>query len=506
MGMMASRRPSRLDRMPASGESNKMKDLTPQEIVRELDRYIVGQQDAKRVVAVALRNRYRRLALPPEMQVEITPKNILMIGPTGVGKTEIARRLAKIADAPFVKVEATKFTQVGYVGRDAESIVRDLMDASVGMVHDERAAEVRDQAARLAEDRIIDILASSDLDEHRATAARKPARTSSAPSTLAPLATLQSSSAAGGPQASSAPAQARRRKQQVRKTVAERLARHELDEHIIEIELEPEENYSSVFEFVSGVAGDELGDGFQEFLNAMPGGRRRSRHVSVKEARRLLTQEEANKLIDFDQVVEQATQRVEQGGIVFLDELDKVVGSKVDVGPDVSGEGVQRDLLPIVEGSTVMTRFGPVKTDHVLWIAAGAFHNAKPSDLIPEMQGRLPLRVELAPLTEADFKRILTQPENALTRQYQALLSVEEVGLEFTDDGLDAIARSASQMNDRVENIGARRLHTIVEKVLEEVSFNAPDLRSQTITVDAAFVHARLDTVMKDEDLSKYIL
>jgi ATP-dependent HslUV protease ATP-binding subunit HslU len=484
-----------------------MQDLTPQQVVRELDRYIVGQHDAKRVVAIALRNRYRRLALPTEMQAEITPKNILMIGPTGVGKTEIARRLARIADAPFIKVEATKFTQVGYVGRDVESIVRDLMDVAVGMVHEERVAAVREQAAHSAEERIIDILATRHLDEQQATR-KKPVRESAASNGATPTAAMASASVgaagSGATQASSAPA--RRRRQQVRASVAERLARHELDEQIIEIELEPEESYSSVFELVSGASGDDVGENFESFLSSMQNGRRRSRRVSVKEARRLLTQEEANKLIDVDQVVEQATQRVEQSGIIFLDELDKVVGSKVDVGPDVSGEGVQRDLLPIVEGSTVMTRFGPVKTDHVLWIAAGAFHNARPADLIPELQGRLPLRVELAPLSQADFKRILTQPENALTRQYEALLGVEQVSITFTEDGLDELARSAFQMNERVENIGARRLHTVTEKVLEDVSFDATELAGQSITVDGAFVRARLEALLKDEDLSKYIL
>ena len=485
-----------------------MKDLTPQQIVRELDRYIVGQDDAKRVVAIALRNRFRRQSLPPELQAEITPKNILMIGPTGVGKTEIARRLAKIADAPFIKVEATKFTQVGYVGRDVESIVRDLMDVAVGMVHDERVAAVRDQAAKLAEERIIEIIANHDYDEQFSD--RKQERSPAARSKGGATLTAVPSSGASSPKAQTAPKpnSARAKSQrQLRKAVAERLASHELDERIIEIEIEPDENYSSMFEFVSGISGDDIGDGFQEFLNAMPGaGRRRSRHVPVKEARRLLTQEEANKLVDFDQVVEHATQRVEQGGIIFLDELDKVVGSKVDVGPDVSGEGVQRDLLPIVEGTTVMTRFGPVKTDHVLWIAAGAFHNAKPSDLIPELQGRLPLRVELASLTRADFKRILTQPENSLVRQYDALMKVEGVTLEFTEDGLDELADSGYQMNERVENIGARRLHTVVEKVLEDVSFDGPELSGQTITIDAAFVRDRLEKLLKDEDLSKYIL
>ena len=482
-----------------------MKDLTPQQIVRELDRFIVGQNEAKRVVAIALRNRFRRLSLPADMQAEITPKNILMMGPTGVGKTEIARRLAKIADAPFLKVEATKFTQVGYVGRDVESIIRDLMDVSVGMVHEERVVEVREQAAQRAEDRIVDILTVKDMNERPARSARG-ASASANGAAPARSTTVSAASSASTASAQASSGAAPRRRQQVRKSVKERLARQELEEQIIEIELEPEESYSSVFEFVSGVSGDDLGENFQDLLNAMPSGRRRSRNVSVKEARRLLTQEEANKLIDFDQVVEQATKRVEQGGIIFLDELDKVVGSKVDMGPDVSGEGVQRDLLPIVEGSTVMTRFGPIKTDHILWITAGAFHNAKPSDLIPEMQGRLPLRVELAPLTQADFQRILTQPENALTRQYQALLGVEDVTLAFTDDGLEEVARSAFQMNERVENIGARRLHTIMEKVLEEVSFDAPDLKGKTVTVDAPFVRGRLEKLLKDEDLSKYIL
>ena len=498
-----------------------MKDLTPQQIVRELDRYIVGQAEAKRAVAIALRNRYRRLALPPELQAEITPKNILMIGPTGVGKTEIARRLARLADAPFVKVEATKFTQVGYVGRDVESIIRDLMDAAVAMAHDQRVNDVTERAAKAAEDRIIDILteqvvaaedesvarldgatkgeksaAAPSRSSSRASRAKSPAMTPSAASNISSLAGAK---AAGG-------RVTRRARAQTRKQVAERLARNEFDEQIIEIELEPEETYPSVFEFVAGMSGDDMGDGFQEFLSGMPGGRRRTRAVSVKEARRLLTQEEANKLIDFEQVVEDATQRVEQAGVIFLDEIDKIVGSKVDTGPDVSGEGVQRDLLPIVEGSTVMTRFGPVKTDHILWIAAGAFHNAKPSDLIPEMQGRLPLRVELSALAREDYERILTQPENALTRQYEALLAVDEVKLNFTEDGLREMSACAWRMNERVENIGARRLHTIMEKALEDVSFQGPELAGQTVTVNADFVRKRLGALMEDEDLSRYIL
>jgi ATP-dependent HslUV protease ATP-binding subunit HslU len=501
-----------------------MKDLTPQQIVRELDRYIVGQGDAKRAVAIALRNRYRRLALPAEMQAEIVPKNILMIGPTGVGKTEIARRLAKLADAPFVKVEATKFTQVGYVGRDAESIVRDLMDTAVSMIHDERTVEVREQAAKNAEDRIVDILTEKEVGDDvpiqlrapqlRATDSVNGANGAAVAESAKSGKNGKSSKGGGGevvavaaPKVSAATlAASRRKRDRARKQIAERMANKELEEQIIEIELEPEEGGSSVFEFVAGMSGEDFGDNFHELLSAMPGSRRRSRQVPVKEARRLLTQEEANRLIDFETVVEQATQRVEQSGVVFLDEIDKIVGSKVDVGPDVAGEGVQRDLLPLVEGSTVMTRFGPIKTDHVLWIAAGAFHKAKPSDLIPEMQGRLPLRVELSALTESDYERILTQPENALTKQYEALLGVEDVKLDFTPDGLGEVARCAQRMNDRVENIGARRLHTIMEKVLEDVSFDATERTGETITVDAAFVRGRLEKLLADEDLSRYIL
>ncbi|MFI5273835.1 MAG: ATP-dependent protease ATPase subunit HslU, partial [Ktedonobacterales bacterium] len=460
------------------------------------------------------RNRFRRLALQPELQPEINPKNIQMKGPTGVGNTEIARRLARLADAPFVKIEATKFTQVGYVGRDAESIVRDLMDAAIGMVHDERIGLVREAAVQHAEERILDILTDRAIAQESPSPAAVPA---AAPAPTRKGGAKAKNNSGGGPTAlaataaapvaaTAASAPAARRRKQARKVVAEQLARKELEEQIIEIELEPDEGYSTVFDFVTGMATDELGDGFQEFLGNMPGTRRRSKQVSVKEARRLLTQEEANKLIDFDQVIEQSTARVEQSGVIFLDEIDKIVGSKVDVGPDVAGEGVQRDLLPIVEGSTVMTRFGPVKTDHILWIAAGAFHHAKPSDLIPELQGRLPLRVELAALTEDDYRRILLQPENALTKQYEALLGVEQVTLSFSDDGIAEIARCAQQMNERVENIGARRLHTVMEKVLEDVSFDAPELAGQTITVDAAFVRGRLEKLMADEDLSRYIL
>ncbi len=480
-----------------------MKHLTPQEIVRELDRYIVGQPEAKRAVAIALRNRYRRLALPDTLQAEITPKNILMIGPTGVGKTEIARRLAKLADAPFVKVEATKFTQVGYVGRDVESIVRDLMEAAVSMVHEERVSGVREVAAQKAEDRLIDILTDKAIAEEQlaARAAARRARTTSASATSGGPAAL---GVVAAPATVIAGLPAAKRKQLLRKRVAEQLAHHELDDKIIEIEVESEDHYSSVFEFVAGLSSEE-GDGFPDLLTSLPRSRR-PRSVSVKEARRLLTNEEANKLVDLESVVDLATQRVEQMGIVFLDEIDKIVGSKVDTGPDVSGEGVQRDLLPVIEGSTVPTRYGTIKTDHILWIAAGAFTNSKPSDLIPELQGRLPLRVELASLGQEDYQRILTQPENSLTRQYTALLGVEEVTLEFTDDGIAEIARCAARMNERVENIGARRLHTIMERLLEEISFAASEHAGETVTVDAAFVRERLADLLADEDLSRYIL
>jgi ATP-dependent HslUV protease ATP-binding subunit HslU len=484
-----------------------MKDLTPQQIVRELDRYIVGQNAAKRSVAIALRNRYRRLQLPADLQSEITPKNILMIGPTGVGKTEIARRLAKLADAPFIKVEATKFTQVGYVGRDVESIIRDLMETAVGMVHEERVSDVRERAAQAAEKKILDILTAKAAVDDMAELAVAPMSSRGASITasasLAAASTSSASSSSSSAKPTAAPA---RRRKPTRKAMAERLARNELDEQMIEIELEPEDAFPSVFEFMAGFASDEVGGDFQEILSAMPSNRRRSRQVSVKDARRLLTQEEANKLVDLDEVIEEGTRRVEQSGVVFLDEIDKIAGVKSETGPDVSGEGVQRDLLPIIEGSMVMTRFGPVKTDHVLWITAGAFHNSKPSDLIPELQGRLPLRVELSALTQDDYVRILTQPENALVRQFQALLGVEGVSVEFTPDGLEEIARCATTMNERIENIGARRLHTITERVLEDVSFNAPALSGETVTVNAAFVDERLGELVKDEDLSRYIL
>jgi ATP-dependent HslUV protease ATP-binding subunit HslU len=358
---------------------------------------------------------------------------------------------------------------------------------------------VRERAAQAAEQKILDILTAKAVVDD-VSVASVPALGGAKVSGAVAVSTAATSNNASP---SAAPA---RRRKPTRKSVAERLARNELDEQMIEIELEPEDTFPSVFEFMAGFAGDEVGGDFQEILSAMPSTRRRSRQVSVKDARRLLTQEEANKLIDLDEVIEQGTQRVEQSGVVFLDEIDKIAGAKSESGPDVSGEGVQRDLLPIIEGSTVMTRFGPVKTDHVLWITAGAFHNSKPSDLIPELQGRLPLRVELSSLSQDDYVRILTQPENSLVRQFQALLGVEGVAVEFTPDGLNEIARCAYSMNERIENIGARRLHTITERVLEDVSFNAPALSGETVTVDATFVDERLGGLIKDEDLSRYIL
>jgi ATP-dependent HslUV protease ATP-binding subunit HslU len=492
-----------------------MRDLTPQEIVRELDRYIIGQERAKRAVAVALRNRMRRMKLADELRAEVMPKNILMIGPTGVGKTEIARRMARLAGAPFLKIEVTKFTQVGYVGRDVESIIRDLMDIAISMVQEEREAEVQTQAEARAQERILSyLLAPKNVREIAVALGLESDVSEEALAVVAPARGRRATASAAAPQAvaqAAKAAPARRESARTRalrkKRISEALANHQLEERIIEIELEPEDGLDTVLEYMTTFNSDDSGDMMPSFFTpTLSGSHKRTRRVAVKEARQLLTREEAQKLIDSDQVILESTRRVEQNGIVFLDEIDKIVGSKLDYGPDVAGEGVQRDLLPIVEGATVMTRFGAVKTDHILWIAAGAFHKHKPADLIPELQGRFPLRVELLPLTEADFKAILCQPAHALTRQYQELLATEDVRLTFTDDGLDAMAHAAREMNERQENIGARRLHTIIEKVIEDVSFAAPDLAGQEVVIDAAFVRARLGAIMADEDLSKYIL
>jgi ATP-dependent HslUV protease ATP-binding subunit HslU len=465
-----------------AGDAPIMEDLTPRQIVAELDRYIIGQSDAKRAVAVALRNRYRRQLLSEELRGEVVPKNILMMGPTGVGKTEIARRVAKIVDAPFVKVEATRFTEVGYVGRDVESIVRDLVEVAIDMLHVRRLEQVKEEAAQAARQRLVDL-----LSEQLQARAR------------------EQNGAGPHPTSRRTAAEARRREREHDRIMA-LLNEEALEEETVEIELDPA--YSETpYDDLGALSPEDLYDSFQDFLDGYaPPPRRARRRVSVREARRILAQQEEDRLIDWDAVIESAVRRVEQAGVVFIDEIDKTVSSESEYSGEVSGEGVQRDLLPIVEGSVVMTRYGPVRTDHILFIAAGSFHNARPSDLIPELQGRFPIRVELQSLSEDDLYAILSEPENALTKQSVALLATEGVELTFTDDALREMAHLATAVNASTEDIGARRLHTIIERVIEEISFEATEHRGETITIDAAFVADRIGEVAADEDLSSYIL
>jgi ATP-dependent HslUV protease ATP-binding subunit HslU len=457
--------------------------LTPAEIVAELDKYIIGQAEAKRAVAIALRNRYRRQLLSEELRDEVTPKNILMMGPTGVGKTEIARRVAKIVDAPFIKVEATKFTEVGYVGRDVESIIRDLVEVSISNLHSQRLEAVKTQAEVAARERLITYLLEQTESDRRGRPSRRNGAAAKEPVTE-----------------EESPATMQRQRRQ-RKKLLEMLNREMLEDVTVEIDVE------QFFEEY-GDEGPYDESGYQDFLDDLSRNapRRRSRRVSVRDARRILTQQEAYRMVDFDAVVDESIRRAEESAVVFVDEIDKTISRNGEYGADVSGEGVQRDLLPIVEGSVVMTRYGPVKTDHILFIAAGSFHGAKPSDLIPELQGRFPLRVELQSLSENDLLAILREPRNALTKQYVALLATEQVTIAFTDDGLAEMARLAADVNNRTQDIGARRLVTIVERVVEHLSFDAPQYRDQRITIDAAYVREKVGDIAADEDLSNFIL
>lgn len=471
-----------------------MSELTPSAIVAELDRYIVGQSKAKRAVAIALRNRYRRRLLDPSLRDEVAPKNILMIGPTGVGKTEIARRLARLADAPFVKVEATKFTEVGYVGRDVESIIRDLVETSIRMVKAKRMEEVADKAKALAEERLLDVLVPLPRREKA----------------FNPFGALfgmggMVSHGGGRERDDEDYDQALGSAQKARQELHAELLAGKLEDRVIEIEVE--DSSPQMLEVLGAGGTEEMGINLQDLLGGFLPKRRKKRRVTVAEARRILAQEEAAKLIDMDEVVAEAIERAENSGIVFIDEIDKIAGREHGTGPDVSREGVQRDILPIIEGSTVMTKHGPVKTDHILFIAAGAFHVSKPSDLIPELQGRLPIRVELESLGEEEFYRILTEPTNALTKQYAALLETEGVKVRFEDEAIRRIAKVAREVNEKTEDIGARRLHTVLEKLLEDLAFAAPDkLETREVTIDVGYVDAKLGDIVRDRDLSRYIL
>ena len=459
-----------------------MEQLTPRQIVRELDRYIVGQNQAKRAVAIALRNRYRRSLLPEELREDFLPKNILMIGPTGVGKTEIARRLAKLVRAPFIKVEATKFTEVGYVGRDVESIIRDLVEISLRMVKAEKAERVEAEAAVNAEKRLVTLLVPCKEPES---------------SQGNPLQMLFGQNQPKGEEKVTPEIE------RDRVLVSERLRRGELEDKVIELEVEETSSLSDMF----GGNGLEMGLNLQDMMSGMLPKKRKRRKMTVKEARRILIQEEAQNLIDMDEAVQEAIRRTEYEGMVFLDEIDKIASREGTGGADVSRGGVQRDILPIVEGSTVVTKHGPVKSDHILFIAAGAFHVSKPSDLIPELQGRFPIRVNLESLNVADFKRILTEPQSSLIKQYSALLATEGIKVEFTESAIDELAEFAYQVNSTTENIGARRLHTIMEKVLEELSFEASELpEDYAVTISREYIRQRIGGIVHNEDLSRYIL
>jgi ATP-dependent HslUV protease ATP-binding subunit HslU len=452
-----------------------MAERTPREIVAELDRYIVGQQAAKKAVAIAIRNRWRRLQLPPALREEVGPKNILMIGPTGVGKTEIARRMASLVNAPFLKVEATKFTEVGYVGRDVDSMIRDLLELAISMVQKEQTEVVRAQAEQQVEERLLDELLPRGAEDEGGDG--------------------------DGPERSDRAA----RRQRTREKLRGQLRAGELEDRMIELRVEQKAVPMGMFATTMGP--DQMGPEIQDLMERLMPAQQKDRKVTLREARQVIFHQECEKLIDREKVKEMAIERTQSGGILFIDEMDKLCGGRGQgAGPDVSRQGVQRDLLPVIEGSTVGTRHGPVRTDHILFIAAGAFHTARPSELMPELQGRLPIRVELDDLTEADFVRILTEPQNALTRQQVALMATEGVAVRFTEDAVKAMAAIASQVNRSTENIGARRLHTIMEKVMEDLSFEAPERGGQSVTVDGAYVRGRLAEIVKDEDLSKFIL
>ncbi|WP_416198052.1 MAG: ATP-dependent protease ATPase subunit HslU [Sporanaerobacter sp.] len=463
-----------------------MKELTPREIVEELDKYIVGQGKAKKAVAIAIRNRYRRNLLEEDFKEEVKPKNILMIGPTGVGKTEIARRLSKLIQAPFVKVEATKFTEVGYVGRDVDSMVRDLVEISVQIVKEEEITKVFDKGKAMAENRIIELLAPYPKQKRN---------------TDNPLEMLFGNLEVDDKN--------EKNEEYIyinnsREELRKRLERGELEDQLVEIELE--ESLNSTVEFFSELGIEEFNINMNDILEDIIPKKKKKKKITVREARKILEAQEAQKLIDMDEVVKNGIKRAEENGIIFIDEIDKIAGSNYSSGPDVSREGVQRDILPIIEGSTIVTKYGPVKTDHILFIAAGAFHVSKVSDLIPEIQGRFPIRVELDNLTEENFKEILTKPKNALIKQYQLLLKTEGVDLTFTEEAIEEIAKFSYISNEQHENIGARRLHTVIEKLLEEVSFCAPDLEEKNIIIDAEYVKKRFTNDLQQKDISKYIL